>query len=225
MNPTVLVLTAQPNPINYTTALQNAACTPTPLVVPPTVSWWTAAADAAAAATQYDGLLLSGGWDVHPALYGQQIDGSRHISLERDRLELAYLHAFLLADKPVLGICRGLQLINIAFGGTLTQHVEGHNQIDDADRVHDVTLSRTNPYAVAVSNSLTTTLQVNSAHHQVIDTVGEGLAVWATANDGVIEGIAHTSLPLVGFQWHPERHLPTCQTVFDYFRKQMLGCV
>ena len=161
-----------------------------------------------------DGLVLQGGADIDPAVYGEpRSDAVGVTDRVRDRFELELLRAFAAADKPVLGICRGLQLINVAFGGTLHQ---------------DLLLSgaATEPHYVAASydehrhdlvfepGSLLGTLypdvaapRVNSIHHQAIKQLGGGLAVEARAPDGVIEAIRKPDARFIlGVQWHPEFH-------------------
>lgn len=155
--------------------------------------------DPAGLADRFDGLLLSGGGDLPPALYGQTPDPrSNPPDPVRDAEELGLLAAFCAARKPVLGICRGIQVINIYFGGTLIQHLDGH-----ADGVlHQVSTepgsilrALCGPYAA-----------VNSFHHQACDKIGAALRVTAhSITDGAIEGLEHASLPVLGVQWHPER--------------------
>ena len=147
-----------------------------------------------------DLLLLPGGGDVHPRFYGQQINGSTDIDEARDGRELALVDKFLRAGKPIVGICRGLQLLNVYFGGTLRQHIEGHSQIDGVDRLHAI---NTAPGLLRALYGARFT--VNSAHHQAFDTMGEGLQVLACAPDGTAEAIAHKALPVFAVQWHPER--------------------
>ena len=147
-----------------------------------------------------DVLLLPGGGDMHPRLYGQAIDGSEDIDEARDEHELALIDDFLRVGRPVLGICRGLQVLNVYFGGTLRQHIEGHSQIDGHDRLHPV----------CAEGGLLRTLYdprfaVNSAHHQAVDTLGTGLKVLARADDGTVEAVGHRTLPVFAVQWHPER--------------------
>ena len=147
-----------------------------------------------------DALLLPGGGDIHPRRYGREIDGSTEIDEARDEEEFALLRRFLDAGKPVFGVCRGLQLINVAFGGTLHQHIEGHNRIDGQDRLHE---SRTNdPLLRALYGER---FLVNSAHHQSIDALAEGFDAVQWAEDGTIEAIRHRTLPVFATQWHPER--------------------
>jgi putative glutamine amidotransferase len=165
-------------------------------------------ADVDAIVERLDGLVLSGGADLDPSLYGK--DSHPHLgSLERERdeWELALLTAARSCGMPVLAICRGFQLVNVAFGGTLHQHVEldegsGHPQwdVDGRTATHQVDV---------VPDTLTATLlpsrwPVNSLHHQTVDAVGEGLTISATAPDGVVEGLETSDGNLLAVQWHPE---------------------
>lgn len=174
--------------------------------------------------TEYDGLILCGGNDVDPSYYNEPINGSVDIDYERDKNEFALLKAFLDAGKPVFGICRGFQLINIYFGGSLHQDIKEsalHKRIDDVDSVHKV-----NSVANSAINTLYTDLfAVNSAHHQAIKKMGEGLMPTAIWNNQYVEAFEHVNLPIIGVQWHPER---TCFTqerndtvdgakLFEYF--------
>ena len=147
-----------------------------------------------------DALLLPGGGDIHPHFYGQELDGATDIDETRDEYELALFHHFFDAGLPVFGVCRGAQLVNVALGGTLRQHINGHSQIDGADRIH----------AVCADDAMLRGLYsrrfvANSAHHQAIDRLGEGLCVIARAEDGTIEAVRHETLPVLAVQWHPER--------------------
>lgn len=153
--------------------------------------------------TDYDGLLLCGGADIDPVHFGQENNGSVNINSQRDENEIAISKAFIRAGKPIFGICRGLQMINTVLGGTLHQNIptaDSHRAPGDA--VHAVT---------AVEESYLYQLygkhfSVNSAHHQAIDKLGEDLRITLTCDfDGAIEAVEHTSLPIYGVQWHPER--------------------
>jgi putative glutamine amidotransferase len=147
-----------------------------------------------------DALLLPGGGDLEPWRYGQQNLGSRSIDAKRDQRELDLMDLFIWQRKPVLGICRGLQVVNVYFGGSLIQNLEGHSAVNGADRYHSV--QTTEP---KMENLLGAKVIVNSAHHQAIDRLGKGLTVFQKAPDGIIEGIFHESLPVWAVQWHPER--------------------
>lgn len=151
----------------------------------------------------YDGLILPGGGDIDPKLFGQLNNGSRSFDPTLDRLQLAILRAFLLGKKPILGICKGMQLINIFFGGDMIQHLPSYesHQYNGQDQVHETT---------AVKGALLYHLygerfNVNSAHHQGVDSPGQGIRYIQYSSDEVVEGLVHTYLPVIGVQWHPER--------------------
>lgn len=150
---------------------------------------------AAALAARCDGLLLSGGGDIHPALYGQKQREGLSIEIVRDAEEQALFWAFYEKRKPILGICRGIQVINVLLGGTLYQHIDGHSSC-----CHEVEC--TEPLAALLGERP----MVNSYHHQAIDTLADGLQIAARAPDNTIEAI-HT-LGILGVQWHPERLAP-----------------
>lgn len=156
-----------------------------------------------------DGVLLTGGADMNPALYGQAIDGSIDIEDQRDQLELRLLDDALEQEVPVLGICRGLQVINVHAGGTLHQHVPAHAHLDDdgAKIAHEVYFEPTS----TMGNIYGETQLVNSLHHQSVNALGENLAVTGRAPDGSVEAIERTDAPVIAVQWHPEI-LPTRPT-------------
>lgn len=153
----------------------------------------------------FDGLLLTGGGDVAPARYGQEDLGSLLIDLERDQTELTLARAYLAAGKPVLGICRGMQVLNVALGGTLIQdlgHVLNpfHRRID-ADKVHPIA-AQEGSILHALYGPL---FSINSAHHQAADTPGDGVIVTARSEAGVAEALEVPGKPVLGVQFHPER--------------------
>lgn len=151
--------------------------------------------------TEFDGLLLCGGGDPDPTLFGEKNQGSYGISTERDQTELTCIHAFLTAEKPILGICRGNQILNVAFGGTLIQHLPTANNhiAPGQDLYHTIHTDG------LLRRFYGRKMQVNSSHHQGIGKLGRGLEVMAVATDGVIEAVVHRRLPVVGVQFHPER--------------------
>lgn len=154
----------------------------------------------------YDGLLLCGGGDVDPSLFGQKNCGSKEIDRARDLAELKLVEAYCNAGKPILGICRGHQVINVAFGGTLIQDLgiplaEFHQQ-EVGDAVH---ILRCAPNSLLYERYGATTFAVNSNHHQALDAVGKGLRPIQWSESGIVEAIEHNSLPVLGVQWHPER--------------------
>ena len=151
----------------------------------------------------YDGLILCGGGDIEPSRFGEENNGSTRIDTRRDECEFALLDAYVKAGKPVLGICRGCQVINVYFGGTLIQHLDNFEQHrQEGDAIHG---------AYAVGDSVVRQLYgdkftINSMHHQALKDIGEGLRVTHRSDiEGGVEGIEHNTLPIVAYQWHPER--------------------
>lgn len=152
---------------------------------------------------EYDGLLISGGVDIHPRHYGQQINGSVNIDEARDAAEIELLRRFVEARKPVMGICRGHQLINVFFGGSLIQHIDtADSHRAEGDAVHSVDSAE----GAILTSLYGRHFPVNSSHHQAVDRLGKGLhTVQVSSRDGVIEGTEHDALPIFSVQWHPER--------------------
>jgi len=160
---------------------------------------------------QVHGLLLSGGGDLHPRHYGQPLEGTDVDSIDeaRDELDLMLTRAALAADLPILAICRGIQVLNVALGGGLVQHVNGHrNPPPNRSLTHDVQVTRGSQLARILG--LEGRLQVNSSHHQAIDEdcLAPELRVAARSllDDRVIEAVeSPTHRWVIGVQWHPER--------------------
>ena len=154
---------------------------------------------------KYDGLLLAGGDDMDPALFGQADRGSRGIDRARDDAELALLDAFLGAGKPVLAICRGHQVVNVWLGGDLIQDLDPalapFHGGGEADRVHPVRAGE----GTLLRRLYGPVLTVNSSHHQALGRLGKGLSAAAWSEGGVVEAVEHHSLPLISVQFHPER--------------------
>lgn len=148
-----------------------------------------------------DGLVLTGGADIEPERYGHDNHAS-DTEPHRDEVEFALFDTAVADELPVLGICRGLQLINVHRGGTLEQHVPEHSRYDVAPHVETHVLAIT-PGSV-LHSLYGDTAEVNSLHHQTIGEVGDGLVVTAVAEDGTVEGVELTGLPVIAVQWHPE---------------------
>ncbi|OBJ53185.1 gamma-glutamyl-gamma-aminobutyrate hydrolase [Mycobacterium sp. 1423905.2] len=158
-----------------------------------------------------DALIITGGYDLDPATYGQQPHPSTdRPRTDRDAWEFALLHAALRRGLPVLGICRGAQVLNVAFGGTLHQHlpeVLGHNGHRAGNGVFTRLPVHTVP-GTRLAALIGESVDAPCYHHQAIAQVGEGLVVSATDADGVVEAV---EVPGAGFavavQWHPEKAL------------------
>ncbi|QLJ06223.1 gamma-glutamyl-gamma-aminobutyrate hydrolase family protein [Streptomyces sp. NEAU-sy36] len=158
---------------------------------------------APAAVARLDGLVVAGGPDVDPARYGAARDPrTGPPATARDAWELALIDAALASGTPLLGICRGMQLLNVALGGTLVQHVEGHAEAVGVFGSHTVTPVPGTRYA-EIAPAATT---VPTYHHQCVSRLGRGLVPSAHAEDGTVEAV---ELPTdrgwaLGVQWHPE---------------------
>ena len=165
--------------------------------------------DPAVVSERLDGIVLPGGTDIDPIHYRAE----PHPELltpeqERDDLELGLLSAALDADIPVLGICRGIQVLNVHQGGTLHQHVPEHSRSDlpiDA-LIHQVSFAQ----GSTLHDLYGPSTEVNSLHHQTVADVGRDLTITAQADDGTIEGVEMGD-HVVAVQWHPEM-LPTRPT-------------
>lgn len=174
-----------------------------------------------------DGMIFAGGPDIDPALFGQPVDPDcGRINRVRDDLELKIFAEAARRRLPVLGICRGIQLINVAMGGTLTQHVPGvygvvHQQTEARLALsHNVRVLPGTLLATVFGDD--TQLQTNSFHHQALLDVADGLAVNAVAQEGFPEAVAGTGEQFIlGVQWHPEISYnvdANSRRVFDLFR-------
>jgi putative glutamine amidotransferase len=175
-----------------------------------------------------------GGGDVDPQRYGQQAsDYVYGVQPEQDAFETTLVCAALRCDKPVLAICRGMQLVNVALGGTLVQEIatlpnaasqlahKPENFPEGAPfAVHDVDIEPLSRLASALG---ATNVRGASFHHQAVDRVGEGCKIVAWAPDGMVEGLEHESKWLIGVQWHPEDTAhddATQQNLYDAFVAQ-----
>ncbi len=191
-------------PETYVHALRHAGAMP--VLIP----YVTTEEEAAAVLERLDGLLLSGGVDVDPLHWGEEPHRSMgRIDPGRDRSELLLVKEALARELPLVGICRGIQVLAVAAGGSLWQDLPAqlHTTLQ-----HDQKAPRWYPtHAIHVTPGsrlaalLGTELRVNSFHHQAVRQVPAGFNVTATSGDGVIEAIEHPTLPFaLGVQWHPE---------------------
>jgi putative glutamine amidotransferase len=150
-----------------------------------------------------DGLVLSGGADVDPHRYGEPpLAQTGPVEPERDAAELALIDALVAEDRPVLGICRGLQLLNVWAGGTLHQDVPAHARYDLAasEPFDEVAVTPTSRLGLMYGSSR----RVNSLHHQSVDRVADGWLVTARSADGTVEAMEWPGHDVIAVQWHPE---------------------
>ena len=211
----------------YVTALENAGLVP--LIVPPL-------ADVDAAAAVLDsvaGLVLTGGEDVDPARYGEKRhEKVRSVNAARDATESALIEEARARGKPVLAICRGIQMLNVALGGTLVQDIPSqcntsiaHDEEGARDsRSHEIDIESGSLIAKAVGAEH---VAVNSFHHQSVKRVADGLRVTARSPDGIIEGLESTDEDwwVMAVQWHPEEMTdspePWDRGLFKAFARQL----
>ena len=179
-------------PLTYLNAVENAGAVPA----------MVDCGDPKALAVLADKLILTGGVDIDGARFNQK-NCYDTITLDpcRDAFELALLTEFTALKKPVLGICRGMQVINVFFGGDLYLDLPTQLGVDHGSGTHLVEVAG----GSYISRFYPARARVNSSHHQAVRRAGQGTRVTALGEDGVIEGIEHEILPVVGVQWHPER--------------------
>ena len=177
---------------------------------------------------RFDGFVLSGGGDVDPALYGGRANANMHaINAERDAFELALIPLVLAVDKPLLAICRGVQVLNVALGGSLYEDIasnlpaaQRHDWYPNYPRDYLAHTVEVKPGSRLAGILATRKLRTNSLHHQAIRQPAPALEVVAHAEDGVIEAV---ELPgkrfVIGVQWHPEclPEEPAMQRLFSEF--------
>ena len=193
---------------HYVEALRRAGAVPMLLAHPDPE-------DAEAILSAVDGLLLTGGGDIDPVTYGSSNDGlSRDVAPNADRAEVALVRTAQQRRLPTLGICRGMQALNVALGGTMLQHITTEAgphrpEPDSFDLIkrhgHDIEIAPGSRLAQLYGR---TRRFVNSYHHQGVDRVAEPFTVVARSDDGIVEGIEHdSSWTCLGVQWHPEKTL------------------
>jgi len=164
--------------------------------------------DVPAAVAEADAVLVTGGEDVDPRHYGGPVDypGRGQTFADADRVQFEVVRESVEARVPLIGICRGMQVVDVALGGDLVQHLEhpGHvnaDSVEDSMVDHAVRLADDSTLATMLG---TTTLVVRSSHHQAVGRLGAGLRAVAWADDGTVEAVEHESAPVWCVQWHPE---------------------
>jgi putative glutamine amidotransferase len=187
-----------------------------------------AARRAKEAMSRVDGLMVTGGQDVDPRVWGgvaepvTGLDPRRHPMIhdaERDQYEIALVRAAVRQGVPVLGVCRGIQILNVALGGALVeavpesgvQHLGAYSALSDGDSDHVVEFVN----GSLAASIFGTRMQTNSWHHQAVAACGDGLVVSGRASDGVVETIEIPGRAVLGVQWHPEWHARV-DPVFDW---------
>ncbi len=190
---------------NYWVAMEKAGCQPILLASQIT-------AEPAKAMAELDGLLLSGGGDIAPHYYGCHADGTNCQTVDeaRDALELSLFASARAADKPILGICRGFQMVNVAMGGTIYQDFSGHSSKTYPGRLHPVEVLPGSHLSEIIGFS--GEMAANTYHHQgvKVENLAPGMqaSAWAVPDSWLIEGIeAKDGRWLIAVQWHPERYV------------------
>ncbi len=154
-----------------------------------------------------DAIVIQGGVDINPATYKEQNTHCIDIDDELDTIEELVLKEAANRKILTLGICRGLQIMNVFLGGSLVQHIDcaplhARDKGSEADKIHSSTVERGSfVYGIYQQSEIT----INSAHHQAIKTLGRGLRAVQYSHEGIIEAVQHDTLPFYALQWHPER--------------------
>ncbi len=176
-----------------------------------------------------EGILLSGGDDIHPDFFPEGFREPIHpkaegIRVERDRFEIMLVKEAMKRDLPLLGICRGMQLLNVALGGTLHQHIEDHSLGERShELVHEAKLAEGSKLAEILGADR---IGTNSSHHQAVNQVAPILKATAWAEDGIVEAIEHPDKAFaIGVQWHPELLIQNNQEARKIFEAFVGACV
>jgi putative glutamine amidotransferase len=181
--------------------------------------------------SRFDGLLMVGGGDISPALYGQEaVPEVAFISPDRDGFEIPLIRAAIDRGIPTLAICRGVQVLNVALGGTLHQHISeredlvAHRNEDGSDGVlHEI---RAQPGSRVMKAMGAERVRTFSHHHQALDELGTGLVPVGWAEDGLLEAVELDDGWILGVQWHAEATAaddPTQQALFDALVREAAG--
>ena len=172
----------------------------------------------------FDGFMFCGGGDIDPAYYGEEkSEHTKNICLSRDRFEEKLFHYAFASGKPVLGICRGMQIINVFLGGNLHQHIEGHMQKESRHIItHEVLIADETLLRRIIGDEA---VFVNSFHHQAVKELADCLTVDAVSKDGYIEAFHHEKHRfLLGLQWHPESYFEFDASAAKVFRAFINSC-
>jgi putative glutamine amidotransferase len=202
-------------PAPYVDAVRRAGGIP--VLLPQGESHWQELVNA------LDGIIFAGGADVEPIHYDDQLTHPEvhTFDTERDKSELAMARYLLATDKPILAVCRGMQLVNVARGGTLHPHIADFLDVDIHRKngvwnLHDISIEANSHLADVIG---ATSVHTYSGHHQAVNRLGEGLRVVASAPDGIVEAVEDEGHPwLLAVQWHPEKSAhedATQQRLFD----------
>jgi putative glutamine amidotransferase len=201
----------------YSRAVESAGGAP--VLIPP-----SAPSVLEAILPRLDGIIFPGGADIDPAEYGAAPDPRTQVNRDLDRLELAAARWAVSAEVPVLGICRGQQVINVALGGTLVQHLDPHQHPIGKAASHPLRVQPESRLAEILSS---TEVDVNTRHHQAIETLGARLEAVAWAPDGTIEAVEsadHSNKWLVAVQFHPEDLVSTHEPSRKLFEAFIEAC-
>lgn len=168
----------------------------------------------------FDGFLFAGGVDVNPKHYGEEIQfDSVEVFDARDDFELALYAAAKKSEKPILGICRGVQLINVAEGGSLYQHIDGHSQEESGTvQTQKILVEKDTPLSRMANGS--DTIMTNTFHHQAVKKIADGFLPMAWSEEGICEAIYNPDHKfLMGVQWHPEIFWQNDETATNLFKE------
>lgn len=187
----IAILGRKSDTLNYINYVTRLSCTPLQTLSP-------------GEAATCDMLILPGGGDITPAFYGEKIDGSFSIDTELDVLQIQAFEYAMKRQMPVLGICKGMQLINVALGGTMVQDISTPqiHRSPNGDQYHNTHITRGSfLYELYGEEAV-----VNSAHHQCVKHLAKELTpIQWCPEDNILEAFSHQRLPILGVQWHPER--------------------
>lgn len=208
-------------PSNYCAAVIRAGGLP--ILIPPVTTEYDL--------SLFDGLILTGGGDIHPDSYqGKSHDTLYKMDKTRDALELSLCKQALDTELPLFCICRGIQILNLALGGSIFQHLPdhyhdciAHRQDDGSPIPHEVSIEAGSKLADILAVDHCT---ISSQHHQALNKVADCLSVTAYAEDGVIEAVEYKNHPVIGVQWHPEHTAendPIQQRLFNRFIESIKG--